>query len=155
MSNTGEHFHIFEASTQVESTVVLLLLCWRWIRAKGIRIQLKKLHLSTHVELQSSCVVLLKMLHCSSWLPAFDLLRQYPGATPRKLWIHIRGQISPETGRKWEFPLSRRSESTAQGLSLPGYVRMTVYVCACVCGWRRRYMQIYSTCVCIKVDFGV
>lgn len=46
--------------------------------------------------------------------------------------IHIRGQISRETGRKWEFPLSRRSESMAQGLCLPGYVRMTVTACVCL-----------------------
>lgn len=47
-------------------TMVLLLLCWRWIREKGIRIHLKKLHLSTHVEPHSSCVVL---LNCFTVLP--------------------------------------------------------------------------------------
>lgn len=80
-----QHFHTFEANARVEKPAALLLLCRRWIRAKGIRIQLKKLHLSTQVELYSSCSVLLK---CFTVLPGssvFDLLRQYLGATPRKL----------------------------------------------------------------------
>lgn len=74
----------------------------------------------------------LKVLLCSflGSLPLIfsDNIQEHrPGSSK----IHIRGQISQETGRKWEFPLSRRSESMAQGLCLPGYVRMTVTACVC------------------------
>lgn len=75
-------FSHFRGRCRVGSDVLRLLLCWKWNGTKGIRTQWKKPHLSKAF---ATLFVLCGALFCSSWLPAFDLLRQYPGATPRKL----------------------------------------------------------------------
>lgn len=148
MPNTGGHFHIFEASTRVESTVVLLLLCWSRISAKGDQ------NPAEEIAFVNACETLVFL--CSAFKKA-SLFFLAPCLWSSQTISRGDAQEAPNSYQRADFPRDGKKmrAPALQEVGVYGPRAASTWICGndCVCGWRLtgcRYMQMCA-CVCVCV----